>query len=290
MINQPPRDKQSREVGQLQSRRLRYKYPKLGYVLSRWPAGLYLLPKQTDPQIEQVPLDAIASYAGLSKLTSLKHRTGFSKQAFRHLTKPLQQRLSLNAYHSLSHIKQVIVASGLLAKASDLPQRDTDRLMMAALIHDYRHLGRRRPNISGWQEAASLRQALPIFQKYGLSGQNYQLLHRLIMATNPKARSDHASCQITSLLLDADLFGSLFLPKIAVDTMTKSLRFEEGLCLDHKALLENFLAHCAMKGFASPVTAKLHAALPAHITYFDRATYYDLAHNQTAANGQKAGR
>ena len=279
MINQPPRDKQSREVGQLQSRRLRYKYPKLGYVLSRWPAGLYLLPKQTDPQIEQVPLDAIASYAGLSKLTSLKHRTGFSKQ-----------RLSLNAYHSLSHIKQVIVASGLLAKASDLPQRDTDRLMMAALIHDYRHLGRRRPNISGWQEAASLRQALPLFQKHGLSGQNYQLLHRLIMATNPKARSDHASCQITSLLLDADLFGSLFLPKIAVDTMTKSLRFEEGLCLDHKALLENFLAHCAMKGFASPVTAKLHAALPAHITYFDRATYYDLAHNQTAANGQKAGR
>ena len=273
----------------MQSRRLRYKYPKLGYVLSRWPAGLYLLPKQTDPQLEQISLGALASYAGLSKPTALKHRTGFSKQAFRYLTRPSGQRLALNAYHNLSHIKQVIVASGLLATASDLRQSDTDKLMMAALIHDYRHLGRRRPKISGWQEAASLRQALPIFQKYGLSGQNYQLTHRLIMATNPKAAADHSACQITSLLLDADLFGSLFLPKIAVDKMTKSLRFEEGLCLDYKELLENFLAHCAIRGFASPVTAKLHGALPAHITYFDLATYRDIARNQTAAKGQKAG-
>ena len=109
------------------------------------------------------------------------------------------------------------------------------------------------------------------------------------MATNPKSAADQPACQITSLLLDADLFGSLFLPKIAVDKMTKSLRFEEGLCLDYKELLANFLAHCAIKGFASPITAKLHAALPAHITYFDHVPHGDLARNQTAAKGQKAG-
>ena len=66
----------------------------------------------------------------------------------------------------------------------------------------------------------------------------------MIMATSPMAPDDRADIKgndILSLLLDADLFASLFLPKKQVDQLTAKLKFEDRLGVLRKCVRISFL-------------------------------------------------
>ena len=88
----------------------------------------------------------------------LHHQTGISSQAVKSLAHAQDNVMSRHPYHNKAHIGQVIIAAGLLADKASLPQIDRDLLIIAALIHDFHHLGRLRCHEAFWQETKSFKQ------------------------------------------------------------------------------------------------------------------------------------
>ena len=255
------------------SNRLRYRFASTRYALRRWLDGFAYLPHQLSYHMRQITLLEACQLAGLSDKRALRANAAIPPKAIQRLAKAKAQKLSMRAYHSRQHIAQVIIAAGLLAEAARIKQAERDLLIVAALIHDFHHLGKRRNKGAYWQEQLSAKKALPLILRAGGDGRLYRSLYQLILATSPKAeRAQLNSQKITCLplLLDADLFASLFSSKGQVDSLTALLKYEEGLSSSVTNLRDNFMAHCHEQGFASPVSQRLHEALGPHHTYFAR--------------------
>ena len=255
----------------MKSRRLRYRFASRGYASRRLTSGLSLLPTQTSREFSQISLYECCQIAGLSQPRALRHQTGISSQAIRQLAGAQDRVMQRHPYHNKAHIGQVIIAAGLLADKASLAPIDRDILILAALMHDFRHLGRFRHHEAFWQETRSLQDAVHKAMRYHIDIRLVSLLHQMILATSMHFKEESSSLKgndILSLLLDADLFASLFLPKKQVDKLTAALKFEDRLTLPHATLRDNFIAHCQNRGLASLAAQSWHETLPAHQTYF----------------------
>ena len=255
----------------MKSRRLRYRFASRAYAAQRQAAGLSLLPTQISREFVQISLYECCLMAGLSQPRALRHQTGISSQAVKSLAHAQDSVMSRHPYHNKAHIGQVIMAAGLLADKASLPQIDRDLLIIAALIHDFHHLGRLRCHEAFWQETKSFQAAVHQAVRHKMDVRLVSLFHQMIMATSMFYERQNASVKgndILSLLLDADLFASLFLPKKAVDRLTASLKFEDRLTLPHTTLRDKFISHCQNRGLASLAAQQWHESLPVHQTYF----------------------
>lgn len=255
----------------MRSRRLKYRFANRGYAALRWPSGLSMMPSQLAPEMRQLSLYECCLMAGLSKRINTRRKTGISHKGIKSLAAKQTKLMRLNAYHNSAHVGQVILACGLLADKAQISQIERDILIVAALIHDYRHLGAKRNKTALWQEALSCDEALPCLIRGGCDSRLIALFYEMVLATSPQADDDVKSIKgndVLSLLLDADLFASLFLPKPLVDRLTANLKFEERLTLPHTQLRDGFLAQCAQKGFASLAGGMLHQRLKPSMTYF----------------------
>lgn len=256
----------------MRSRRLKYRFANRGYAALRWPSGLSMMPSQLSPEMAQLSLYECCLMAGLSGPVKARQKTGISHSGIKSLAKKQVKLMRLNAYHNSAHIGQVILACGLLADAAQISQIERDILIVAALIHDYRHLGAKRNKTALWQEALSCDEALPRLIRGGCDSRLITLFYEMVLATSPLADEEAHSIKgndILSLLLDADLFASLFLPKASVDRLTANLKFEERLSVPHAQLRDGFLAQCAEKGLASLAGGMLHKRLKPSMTYFE---------------------
>lgn len=247
--------------------------PSIAYYKQRWPHSLSSLPNQTSAKINRYTLLSWCHWAGLSSATQLR-ASGIAYEGVRRLAQRQEIRGRCNAYHNRSHIAQVIIASGLFAQQARLSQTDTDHLIIAALMHDYGHLGHFRNTAPFWQERQSWKTSMAILSRSGLDGRLVSPFHKWIMATSPAAHLDKARRQdtITALLVDADLFGSLFLAKPLVRRLSQSVRFEERLTTDLAVFIEQFIKQCETAGLASLAARQLHAQLPDGYSYFKGAS------------------
>ena len=158
--------------------------------------------------------------------------------------------------------------------------------MVAALIHDLDHMGRYQPHKLAGQEKWSSQRALKAMQRLGLHYDTRQSLERLVLATCPHLSSQymqHPDNTLIRLLVDADLFGSLFFSRKSVAKLTKPLKHENGLTTDWTVLLSNFLEKVGQNHPASPVAKELHKSMPPGYSYFGHA---DLALSDTQAGGR----
>ena len=243
--------------------------PQRAYYLRRWPVSLSFLPNQTSAEVTRISLLSWCAWAGLSKPSRL-HQSGVSYQAVRHLAQSQEAKGRCNAYHNRDHIAGVIIAAGLLAQKAKLSQIQTDHLIIAALMHDYGHLGSFRNKAPFWQERKSWQQAMAILRRHGCDGRLSKQFYQWVMATSPAAHHDDFAGKdiIASLLVDADLFGSLFLAKPIVRRLSKAVRAEERLSVELEGFINKFIAQCETTGLASESARKLHAQLPAGYSYF----------------------
>ena len=252
-------------------RRLSYRFASPAYAHQRWPNSRAMLPLQTSAHLTQLSLFDCCLLAGLSPAARCRQNTGISHKAIAKLAKAQDKMMRLNAYHNRAHICQVILAAGLLSDEAKLSQKERDILLVAALVHDYGHLGHRRNKSAYWQEAASCGKALPML--FGKTGDSRLIgvFYDLVLATSPQADdldSSKPSNEIVNLLCDADLFASLFLPKKEVDRLTACLKFEERLVMPLSHLRDGFLQKCTARGLASIAGRVLHSKLSASMTYF----------------------
>ena len=237
--------------------------PHRSYVSRRWPTSLLSVPHQLSPIWRRLSLMEAMKWAGLSSSGCLR-ASGIPFEAVVQLCQWHDRRNHANPYHNKAHTAQVICAAGLLADKAGIGRQERDVLLVAALIHDFKHLGRWRSRAAYWQEQASLTQAFALLMKGGIDRRLLPKLTDMVLATSPvhdrtlSPRSDDSA----ALLLDADLFASLFLPEPLVRRLTATVKFEDRLPLSLEDMLSYFLDKCRAHGFASHAGASLYAALP----------------------------
>ena len=249
-------------------RRQRHK-PERAYYVRKWPLSLDVLPNQTSSVTTRYSLLSWCHWAGLSTASKIRS-SGISYEAVRQLALRQEKKGRCNAYHNRNHIAQVIIASGLLAHQAKLSQIETDHLIIAALIHDYGHLGHFRNKAPFWQEQKSWQQSMAILRRFGCAGHLSSAFYNWLMATSPFADHQRIKGQntITALLVDADLFGSLFLAKPIVRQLSQAVRFEDKILTDLDEFIQQFIAQCEAKGLASQAAQSLHKRLPDGYSYF----------------------
>lgn len=237
--------------------------PHRSYVSRRWPTSLLSVPHQLSPIWRRLSLMQAMKWAGLSSSSSLR-RSGLPSEAIRQICLWHDRRNHANPYHNKAHTAQVICAAGLLADQAGIGRQERDVLLVAALIHDFKHLGRWRSRAPYWQEQVSVTKAFALLMKAGIDRRLLPKLTDMVLATSPvhdrvvSPRSD----EVGALLLDADLFASLFLPEPLVRRLTATVKFEDRLALSLDDMLTYFLDKCRAHGFASHAGAALYAALP----------------------------
>ncbi len=255
----------------MRARRLRYRFANRGYALRRWPSSRAMLPTQNSYEMRQLTLMDCCKLAGLSSPQISRTKAGISHKAMRIVAGAQERMMRRNAYHNPAHIGQVIIAAGLLADVAEIGQVERDILLLAALIHDYGHLGGLRAKQALWQEESSCKRALPLLVRGGIDSRLCGVLHEMVLATSPAAMAQRPSLKgndILSLLLDADLYASLYLSHWDVDRLTGALKYEDSLTIERTALRERFLRACHERGLASLAGGDLHQRLRADMTYF----------------------
>ena len=234
------------------------------YLLQRWPdsLGAMQLVGFSQPCARR-DLAAICRWAGLPDRGRAAGRVPAS--AVSRLIAIAARRRSGNHYHQPGHYLHVVMAAGFLARAAGLSRDDRALLVIAALVHDLDHHGKRsssRPYAQERWSAARVRRVL------GRAGADIRLagrLERLLLATAGNDDSLRltilASDPLARYLTDADLFGSVFYRRDLALAMTRKLKLEQQLPGRPDRLLAHFAARIAREGLRSAMGRNLYARL-----------------------------
>jgi len=173
-----------------------------------------------------------------------------------------------NTYHHAGHFTHVVAAAGLLAAKAGIGRADRDLLVLAALVHDLDHHGRRGSAYPLYgQERWSSRIVARIILRHGGDARLVRRLRRLIDATaltaDPRRKDILASDPLARLLCDADVFASLFYERRRALGFTGLLKFEQGLSGDPASILDGFAARMEGDGLASEAGRDLLCELAA---------------------------
>jgi hypothetical protein len=161
-----------------------------------------------------------------------------------------------NTYHHAGHFIHVVIAAGLLAHKAGIGHVDRDLLVLAALVHDLDHFGRRSlPYPPHRQERWSARMTGRILMRWGGDPRIVRRLEQLIIATAPTTEISRAtnltSDPLALLLNDADVFASVFYERGLAMKLTGMLKLEQGLSGDVDAMLTRFAARIEREGLYS---------------------------------------
>ena len=160
------------------------------------------------------------------------------------------------------------MAAAVLAGKAGIGQADRELLVLAVLIHDLDHHGRRTKQYPPYrQERLSVRVSGRILLRHGGDPRLVRRLERLIEATaltSDSHRRTILSCDpLARLLADADVFASLFYERGLALTLTGMLKLEQGLAGDVAPFLDGFAARMAADGLKSEAGRQLLAELTA---------------------------
>ena len=133
-----------------------------------------------------------------------------------------------NSYHNPWHTLSVVVLAAILAKRMRFKKARYDDLILLAIAHDLAHRGKRSPPMHLAEERRSATLARRVLR---LSGKTARAFEEQIKASAISVRPSHRSKinTLTALLLDADIFASVFFaPK-------DRLRLAEGIKRETKS-------------------------------------------------------
>lgn len=241
-----------------------------GYLVRRWPSGLGAMQRVGFSRpCRRRDLVAISGWAGLpfGRRSGGRAIRGVSSLAVSRLMTAAARRKSGNHYHQPGHYAHVVMAAGILAEAANLSSADRAILVMAALVHDLDHHGRRSPRRIYAQERWSASRVRQILGGAGADIRMASRMEQLVLAT---AINDDAlrltilaADPLARLLADADLFGSVFYRRDIALGMTRTLKLEQGLKGAPEQLLAQFAAHVEHEGLQSGTGRRLYVALAA---------------------------
>lgn len=249
-------------------RRLPHRFRSLpigpGHVLIGWPQSLRQVEAVSFVQpCSAAELLALADWAGLNARSA--RAAGISMQAVRRLTRLAAFNGYSNQYHQSGHFAHVIIAAGLLAAASGLKERDVAILVLAALVHDLDHHGRRSSRSLYAQEIWSAQKAARVLQRFnsnvGLSPRLARLLRATALTNDTSRKAILNADPLARLLTDADIFASVFFGRKRARSLTRLLKLEQGLAGTPDELLAHFLSIIQAEGLQSSAACAMLSML-----------------------------
>jgi len=252
-------------------------WPKAGYLLNRWPSSLTLFESRIIKPTTKLSLKCALQWAGLPQNQRILHAFGLRKNSVHALLSIAARNSHSNSYHNPSHTEFVIRAAGLIGHAAGLPANYQAILVLAALIHDLDHQGKRARRGHAAQERYSFDIVKRTLLRYGVHARILQQLEISVLATYPgsdlsKSFQPGPSGDVVDCLIDADLFQSLFAKPAKVDNLTAKLKQEMMIDTSIKDMQSAFLAARRKIGLQSAAARWLHGALPKNYTYFNRGS------------------
>ena len=237
-----------------------------GWLVNGWPRSIGAMQQVGFSQpCARDDLIALCAWAGL-RVT--KNRRRFATSGLTRIAGIATRNGRSNNYHHAGHFAHVVMAAAVLAGKAGIGQADRELLVLAALIHDLDHHGRRTKQYPPYrQERLSVRVAGRILLRHDGDPRLVRRLERLIEATaltSDSHRRAILSCDpLARLLADADVFASLFYERGLALTLTGMLKLEQGLAGDVAPFLDGFAARMAVDGLKSETGRQLLAELTA---------------------------
>ncbi|MCH1474594.1 MAG: HD domain-containing protein [Alphaproteobacteria bacterium] len=234
-----------------------------GYVLRQWPraVGMMQLVGFSRP-CSRRDLASICRWAGLSENGQSKN--GLSDRAVSRLVTLAARQGPGNRYHHSGHFAHVVMAAAILAGSDGLRAHDRDLLVVAALIHDLNHLGKRSSKRLFHQERQSATAARRIIIGAGADARLAARLEKLLIAT---ALTDDAlrmtilaSDPLARLLADADIFASVSYRRDIALGLTRNLKLEQRIPGKADDLLRHFAGRIGKVGLHSGAGRRLLAS------------------------------
>ena len=210
-------------------------------------------------------LRSICGWAGLS--CAARAHPGLPATALRRLVRVATRNSGANSYHHRGHVAHVIMAAGVLARMAGIRGRDRALLVLAALVHDLDHQGRRGGGRLYWQEDRSARVACRALMGRNGDARRAVRLAGMIRATaltDDEARSSIIrSDRLARLLTDADIFASVIYDREISVRMTAALKLEQRLDGAPETLNRAFAALVGEDGLKSAAASRLLGVLQA---------------------------
>ena len=231
-----------------------------GWLLSGWPRSIGMMQQVGFSQpCTGAALVGICAWAGLR---AGGRRSHVRASALSRIAGIAARNGRSNHYHHAGHFAHVVIAAAVLASRAGLNDTDRSLLVLAALIHDLDHHGRRAKRYPLYrQERLSARVASRILMKHRGDPRLVRRLERLIEATaltgDPHRQAILASDPLARLLSDADVFASLFYERNMALKMTSMLKLEQGLAGAADVLLDGFAARMKTDGLQSEAAQSL---------------------------------
>lgn len=252
-------------------------WPSATYLQNRWPRSIHKFEPTISHIVTSKSMQEAAHWAGLPKHRRNLLAVGLRKRSLNSLFKIASENRHSNKYHDPFHTEYVVRAAGLIGRVAGLSQKHQAILVLAALVHDLDHQGKRTRPGYATQELLSFHLVKRKLGRYGVHAGRLAELKILLMATYPSAKEatqfrsgpvgDMIDC-----LVDADLFQSLFAKPSIVDSLTKRLKHEMSLSTSVEDMQTAFLSARQKVGIQSAAGRWLHGALPKGYTYFNGAT------------------
>ena len=210
-------------------------------------------------------LKSICGWAGLS--FAARAHGGLPASALRRLVRVSVRNSGTNSYHHRGHFAHVIMATGVLAEMAGLRGPDRALLVLAALVHDLDHQGRRGIRQLYGQEDWSARLTGRVL--IGCHG-DARLAVRLRQMIRATALTDDRDRLLTletdrlaRLLTDADIFASVMYERRISIRMTAGLKLEQRLSGTPQELNGAFATFIGKDGLKSALASRLLASVQA---------------------------
>ena len=228
--------------------------PQLSYVQRHLERFLPLLAAITKPY-QKADLAQVFSWAGVN--IPAEHAAPLNV-----ILRAASKNMHSNGYHHPWHTMTVMILSAVLGQQATLSSAQMKTLMIYALVHDLDHRGGFASLRIYDEEMRSAQIAnRRLHAQYSARGRDQNALESALRASAFGAKDHQIDDEITSLLVDADILGSVIFPFEDVLKLTKGLKLEKRAGTPSLNTLQSFLNAVSAKGFKHQQTRHIASHL-----------------------------
>ena len=212
--------------------------PSLNYIINNWPRSKSILKKFV------LSKHSAPDLLNICQLCLKELKVFREKQIYTILSRVCKICLlnkTYNTYHNSHHFKAVIVTACIIAKNTELSNRDKVLLVIISLCHDIGHQGRRIISKPYYQEELSYHLFRRFFYKVFSKKKELQRILRIFRNTYFPKKPKKVNDKLEKIILDADILSSLMFDVSTGLEFARRLKHELKMTSTSEDLFESFL-------------------------------------------------
>ena len=212
--------------------------PSLNYIINNWPRSKpilkkFILSRHSSPNLLKICQLCLKE---LKVFRETKINT-----ILRKASKICLINKTNNTYHNSHHFKAVVVIACIIAKNTELSNRDKVLLVIISLCHDIEHQGRRIISKPYYQEEISYHLFRRLSHKFFFKKKELQRISKIFKNTYFAEKPKKVSDNLEKIILDADILSSLMFDVTTGLNFAGRLKHELKMTSTSEELFKSFL-------------------------------------------------